>query len=166
MHRRSPARRDLDPKKKPRSRGAKSLPGQGNLSRGVLAPRHPAVRGVQAPLADNRPPTRVDKTLEGYALIALISFTVSPNCEKTTSVPHPRGIESSPPFVPSSKLRTPSCHLVRTYIETKYHKCWANTPLEVPPPMSVPPFGGMALTDRRGDHCVSPVGSISVGVPG
>jgi hypothetical protein len=35
--------------------GAKSLPGQGNLSRVVLAPRHPAVRGVEAPLADNRP---------------------------------------------------------------------------------------------------------------
>ena len=30
---------------------------------------------------------RVDKTLEGYALSALISFIDSPNCEKTTSVP-------------------------------------------------------------------------------
>jgi hypothetical protein len=42
-------------KEKPRYRGVKSLPGQGNLSRVVLAPRHPAVRGVEAPLAGNGP---------------------------------------------------------------------------------------------------------------
>ena len=87
-----------DPRKSenPATAAAKSLPGQGNPRRVVLAPRHPAVRGVEAPLADNRP----------HRLTELRKNHISS---------HPCGgrVKNA---ICSRKLRTPSFRLVRPYI--------------------------------------------------